>query len=65
MIDLKAIETELHHARLARIEAETASTDVEDLIWQVQHFDPGRGRLCFFIDGPDVPVAGMLAPRAN
>ena len=63
MIDLKAIETELHHARLARIEAETASTDVEDLIWQVQHFEPGRGRLCVFIEGPDVP--GVETSRAN
>jgi hypothetical protein len=47
---------------LARIEAETASTDVEDLIWQVQHFEPGRGRLCFFIAGPDTETQ---APRAN
>jgi hypothetical protein len=51
MIDIKSIETEVHHARLARIDAEAASTDVEDLIWQVQHFEPGRGRLCFFVDG--------------
>jgi hypothetical protein len=65
MIDLKAIETELHHARLARIEAETASTDVEELIWQVQHFEPGRGRVCFFIDGPDVQGVRISAPRAN
>lgn len=53
MIDLKSIESELEYARSARIEAETASSDVEDLIWRVQHFVPGRGRLCFFIDGPD------------
>ena len=64
MIDLKAIETELHHARLARIEAETASTDVEDLIWQVQHFEPGRGRLCFFIGGRMFRTP-RRAPRAN
>ena len=51
MIDLKSIETDLHHARLARIEAEAASTDVEDLIFRVQHFEPGRGRLFFFVDG--------------
>jgi hypothetical protein len=51
MIDLKTIENELHQARLARIDAEAASTDVEDMIWQVQHLEPGRGRLCFFIEG--------------
>jgi hypothetical protein len=51
MIDLKSIESELHHARLARMEAEAASTDVEDLIFRVQHFEPGRGRLFFFVDG--------------
>ncbi len=55
MIDLKSVETELHHARMARLEAEAASTDVEDLIWQVQHFEPGRGRLCFFVDWPQPP----------
>ncbi len=58
MIDLKAIETELHHARLARIDAQTATTDVEELIWQVQHFEPGRGRLCLFVESLDVdPLA--------
>ncbi len=50
MIDLKTIESELDHARLARIEAEAASTDVEEMIWRVQHFEPGRGRLFFFVD---------------
>jgi hypothetical protein len=51
MIDLKTIENELHQARLARIDAEAATTDVEDMIWHVQHLEPGRGRLCFFIEG--------------
>jgi hypothetical protein len=50
MIDLKAIESELDHARLARLDAEAASTDVEEFIWRVQHFEPGRGRLFFFVD---------------
>ena len=58
MIDLKALENELHHARLARIDAQAAMTDVEELIWQVQHVEPGRGRLCFFVDPLDVdPLA--------
>lgn len=62
MIDFKAIETEVQHARLARIEAENASTDLEGVIRQVQHFVPGRGRLCFFIAGPD--AEGLAAPPA-
>lgn len=63
MIDLKAIEAELHQARLARIDAEAASTDVEELIWQVQHGEPGRGRFCFFIQGfePDTALAPSFA----
>jgi hypothetical protein len=58
MIDLKAIDSELHHVRLARLDAEAASSEVEDLIRLVRRFEPGRGRLCFFIDGlEDEPVA--------
>lgn len=64
MIDLKSIEAELQHARLARIEAQNASTDVEDLIRQVQHFEPGRGRLCFFIDGLETESV-PLVPLSN
>ena len=59
MIDLKALANELHQARLARINAEAASTDVEEMIWTVQHLEPGRGRFCFFIEGleSDTPLA--------
>jgi hypothetical protein len=53
MIDPKAIQDEVHQARLARLGAEAASTDVEDMIRHVQHLEPGRGRLCFFVDGVD------------
>ena len=59
MIDLKAIESELDHARSARIAAEAASADVEDMIWLVQHFEPGRGRLFFFVDGEDREPVGQ------
>jgi hypothetical protein len=59
MIDLKAIESELNHARLARIEAEAASSDVEELIWRVQHFEPGRGRLFFFVEAGEPEPAGV------
>ena len=36
MIDGKALASELQQARAARIEAETASCDVEELLWEVQ-----------------------------
>jgi len=49
MIDPKAIQSELNHARLARIEAQAAGTEVEELISAVQHFEPGKQRLVFMI----------------
>jgi hypothetical protein len=60
MIDPKAIQSELNHARLARIEAQAAGTEVEELIALVQHFEPGKQRMVFMIDcGADdlLPVA--------
>jgi len=36
MIDGKALADELQQARAARIEAETASCDVEELLWEVR-----------------------------
>jgi len=58
MIDLKTLENELHHARLARLDAQAAGSEVEELIWSVQHFQPGKQRLLFMVDGcdPDAPV---------
>ena len=50
MIDLKALENELHQCRLARLEAEAAERDVEEMIWQVQHFEPGKQRMVFMVD---------------
>jgi hypothetical protein len=54
MIDRKAMESDLQQARLARIEAEAAGAEVEELIWQVQHVQLGRQRLVFSIEGFDV-----------
>ena len=56
MIDLKAIQSELNQARLARIEAQAAGTEVEELIAAVQHFVPGKQRLVFMIDCSDDDV---------
>jgi hypothetical protein len=58
MIDAKSLENELHHARLARLDAEAASSDVEELIWQVQHFQPGKQRVLFLVDGFDTEPFG-------
>jgi hypothetical protein len=61
MIDSKTLQAELDHARLARIEAEAASTDVEELIWQVQHFRPGRQRLLFMVECGDPGPSGAMS----
>ena len=53
MIDLKSLENELHQARLARIDAQAAGSEVEELIWTVQHFEPGKQRMVFMIDCGD------------
>jgi len=50
MIDLKAIQSELDQARLARIDAQAAGSEVEELISAVQHFEPGKQRMLFTID---------------
>ena len=53
MIDVKALENELNCARAARLDALAASTDVEDMIVEVQHLDSRPPRLAFFISGFD------------
>jgi hypothetical protein len=37
MIDSKAVASELKHARTARLRAEAAWCEVEELLWEVQH----------------------------
>jgi len=51
MIDRKAMENDLHEARMARLEAEAANCDVEELIWELQHVKLGRQRIVFSIAG--------------
>jgi len=50
MIDLKAVEMQVREAREARMEAQAAGHEVEELIAAVQHFEPGKQRLVFMID---------------
>jgi hypothetical protein len=58
MIDLKTLEIELHQARMARIDAQAAGCEVEELIWQVAHFEPGKQRLVFMVDCGEEELAG-------
>jgi hypothetical protein len=58
MIDLKTLENELLQARLARIDAQAAGSEVEEMIWHVQHFQPGKQRLVFMVDGFEPDVLG-------
>jgi hypothetical protein len=53
MIDRQMMDSELELARAARREAESALTDVDEMIWELQHFQPGRQRLVFSIAGFD------------
>jgi hypothetical protein len=57
MIDRKAVENELQQARLARMEAQAASDEVEQLIWEVQHIRLGRQRVVFSIAGFEQDLA--------
>ncbi|MBN8963915.1 MAG: hypothetical protein J0H89_00725 [Rhizobiales bacterium] len=50
MIDLKAVEMQVRQAREARLEAQAAGFEVEELISAVQHFEPGKQRLVFMVD---------------
>ena len=59
MIDRKSLEHELNHARLARADAEAAGCEVEELIWQVAHFEPGKQRMVFMIDCGEPELPGV------
>ena len=58
MIDLKSLAIEMNHARQARIDAQAASSEVEELIWQVAHFEPGKQRIVFMIDCGEPELSG-------
>ena len=59
MIDLKSLAIEMNHARQARIDAQAASSEVEELIWQVAHFEPGKQRMVFMIDCGEPELPGV------
>ncbi len=51
MIDSKAMAQQLEQARQARIEAETAYCDIEELLWQMHHQQPHEPRIAYAFDG--------------
>lgn len=57
MIDREAMANDLKLARQARLEAEAANADVEELIWEIQHVQLGRQRVVFSIAGFEQDVA--------
>jgi len=57
MIDREAMANDLKLARQARLEAEAANCDVEELIWEIQHVQLGRQRIVFSISGFEQDVA--------
>jgi hypothetical protein len=57
MIDRKAMQNDLQQARLARMEAQAASDEVEELLWEVQHIRLGRQRVVFSIAGFEQDLA--------
>ena len=61
MIDRKTMENELYQARLARLDAEAANSDVEELIWELQHVQLGRQRMVFSIGGWEPGDLGAAA----
>ena len=61
MIDLKTLEHELHQARLARLDAQAAGCEVEELIWSVRHFQPGKQRLLFMVVGGEPEPLGAAS----
>ncbi len=57
MIDREAMAKDLRLAREARLEAEAANEDVEEMIWEIQHVQLGRQRVVFSIAGFEQDVA--------
>ena len=57
MIDPKALANELRQARRARIEAEQAGDELEELLWQVQHLAQRQPLIAYEFDGFGRPFA--------
>ena len=51
MIDRQAMQDDLARARQARLEAEAANADVEEMLWEIQHIRLGHQRIVFSLEG--------------
>jgi hypothetical protein len=51
MIDRQAMQDDLARARQARLEAEAANAEVEEMLWEIQHIRLGHQRIVFSIEG--------------
>ena len=51
MIDRKAMQDDLDRARQARLEAEAANADVEEMLREMQHIRLGHQHIVFSIAG--------------
>jgi hypothetical protein len=57
MIDTQALKRELQQARQARMEAEDAGNELEELVWHMQHHTPSGPRVAYAFDGFGRPLA--------
>ena len=57
MTDIKAMADELRQVQQARIEAERAGEELEELLWQIQHLPPSGPRIAYTFDGFGRPLA--------
>jgi hypothetical protein len=51
------MQDDLARARQARLEAEAANADVEEMLWEIQHIRLGHQRIVFSIAGFEQDVA--------
>ena len=57
MIDTKAMAEELRQTQQARIEAEDAGNELEELLWQIQHMPSSGPRIAYTFEGFGRPLA--------
>lgn len=61
MIDTQALANELQQARAARMAAEAAWNDVEELLWEVQR-GPRMWRRLALVDAGELDVCAPMEP---
>ena len=56
----KAAERTTTEYPLRHLDAEAAEREVEELIWQVRHFEPGKQRMLFIFECGEPDMFGAL-----